>query len=60
MFDWFLNTHLCNLFENPSKKTFIYKFCEEKYINFRCFFFVNYFGVIHKVRTLGGGKGGPA
>ena len=57
MFDWFLNTHL---FENPSKKTFIYKFCEEKYINFRCFFFVNYFGVIHKVRTLGGGKSGPA
>ena len=60
MFDWVLNTHLGNFFKNPTKKTFIYKFCEEKRFNFRCFFIVNYFGVIHKVRTLGRGRGGPA
>ena len=55
MFVWVLNTHLGNFFKNPTKKTFIYKFCEEKLINFRCFFIMNYFGVIHKVRSSEGG-----
>ena len=31
-----------------------------KKINFRFFFIVNYFGVAHKVRTLGWGRSGQA
>ena len=59
MFAWVLNTHLGNFFKNPTKKTLIYKFCEEKCINMylKCFPIVNYFGVIHKLRTLGRGDG---
>ena len=60
MFDWVLNTHLGNFFKNPTKKTFIYKFCEEKRFNFRCFFIMNYFGVIIKYVCSEGRRGVPA